>query len=98
MATTKSKKGLCHLVTQASLKVSQEVLKQELERNLDDLKTGILTYKKPTSDSLAAFTNNKKVANKLTTFILELSKFIDVEEVKTKSILQIYLAGKLFRS
>ena len=119
MATTKSKKALCHLVCQASSEVSEEVLKQELERNTDDLLNGILTYPKPTSASLAAFTSSKKVANKLTSFIIgkimskirffflkcatvgldeffisELSKFINVEESTTKTILQTYLAGE----
>ena len=70
MATTKSKKALCHLVCQASSEVSEEVLKQELERNTEDLLNGILTYPKPTSASLAAFTSSKKVANKLTSFII----------------------------
>ena len=119
MATTKSKKALCHLVCQASSEVSEEVLKQELERNTEDLLNGILTYPKPTSASLAAFTSSKKVANKLTSFIIgkimskirifflnydtvvhdeyfisELSKFINVEESTTKTILQTYLAGE----
>ena len=69
MATTKSKKALCHLVCQASSEVSEEVLKQELDRNTDDLLNGILTHSKPTPASLAAFTSNKKGANKLTSFI-----------------------------
>ena len=95
MATTKSKKALCHLVCQASSEVSEEVLKQELSRNVDDLRKGTLCFPKPTPASLSAFTNNKKVANKLTSFILELSKFIDVEESTTKLILQTYLAGMI---
>ena len=121
MATTKSKKALCHLVCQASSEVSEEVLQQELERNADDLLNGILTYPKPTPTSLASFTSNKKVANKLTSFIIgtqmlrvlethcfipltinclalfsDLSKFINVDESMTKSILQTYLAGKFY--
>ena len=74
MATTKSKKALCHLVCQASSEVSEEVLKQELERNTDDLLNGILTHSKPTPASLAAFTSNKKGANKLTSFIIGMKR------------------------
>ena len=74
MATTKSKKALCHLVCQASSEVSEEVLKQELDRNTDDLLNGILTHSKPTPASLAAFTSNKKGANKLTSFIIGMKK------------------------
>lgn len=99
MATTKSKKALCHLVCRGnSSEISEDVLKQELERNVEDLKKGILSHEKPTEKSLAAFTSSKKVANKLTSFIIELSKFIDVEESATKTILQTYLAGIIFAS
>ena len=96
MATTKSKKALCHLVCEASGQVSGEVLKQELERNINDLRDGILCFPKPTSESLAAFTSKKNVASKLTNFILDLSKFIHVEETMSKTILQTYLSGIIF--
>ena len=98
MATTKSKKALCHLVCQASAAVSEDVLKKELERNMDDLRGGILCYPQPTSTSSADYTTTatgagKKAANKLTSFILDLSKLINVEEKMTKTILQTYLSG-----
>ena len=93
MATTKSKKALCHLVCEASGQVSGEVLRQELARNLNDLRDGILCYPQPTSESMTAFTAKKNVASKLTNFILDLSKFIHVEETMSKTILQTYLSG-----
>ena len=95
MATTKSKKALCHLVCGASGQISSEVLKAELERNISDLRDGILCYPKPTAESLAAFTSKKNVASKLTNFILDLSKFIHVEELTSKGILQTYLSGMI---
>ena len=96
MATTKSKKALCHLVCEASAQVSGEILKQELDRNLSDLKDGILCYPKPTSESLAAFTAKRNTASKLTNFILDLSKILGVEETKTKTVLETYLSGENF--
>ena len=96
MATTKSKKALCHLVCEASAQVSGEIPKQELDRNLSDLKDGILCYPKPTSESLAAFTAKRNTASKLTNFILDLSKILGVEETKTKTVLETYLSGENF--
>ena len=90
MATTKSMKALCHLVCQASYQVSEEVLKQELlDRNIEMLQKGILSYPKLKSE-----TTSSKKSGKLASFIFELSKFIGVEESNTKGILQTYLSGK----
>ena len=89
MATTKSMKALCHLVCQASYQVSEEVLKQELERNFETLQKGILSYPKLKSETTCS-----KKSGKLASFIFELSKFIGVEESNTKGILQTYLSGK----
>jgi hypothetical protein len=94
MATTQSKKALCHLVCDASNRASEAVLRQELERNLDDLKKGILAFPKPTSVSGENFGKTRNVASKLTLFIQELSKLIQVEETRSKVILQTYLSGE----
>lgn len=88
MATTKSMKALCHLVCQASSQISEEVLHQELERNVEILQNGILSYPKLKSENSCT-----KKSGKLSTFIFELSKFIGVEESNTKGILQTYLSG-----
>ena len=88
MATTKSMKALCHLVCQASSQISEEVLNQELDRNVEILQKGILSYPKLKSENSCS-----KKSGKLSTFIFELSKFIGVEESNTKGILQTYLSG-----
>ena len=93
MATTKSMKALCHLVCQASSQISEEVLNQELDRNVEILQKGILSYPKLKSENSCS-----KKSGKLSTFIFELSKFIGVEENNTKGILQTYLSGKSKRS
>ena len=94
MTTTESKKALSHLVCQASMRASETVLRQELERNEDDLYKGILSFPKPTTSSLEAFTKKRNMASKLSSFIVELSKFLQVEEESTKTLLQTYLSGK----
>ena len=92
MATTKSMKALCHLVCSAYSQVSQEILKQELVRNVDTLQKGILVY--PTTGKPET-TTSKKVG-KLASFIQELSKVLGIEEINAKTVLQTYLSGNYY--
>ncbi len=93
--TTESKKALSHLLCQASKRASVEVLKQELERNHDSLLKGVLAYQKPTSASQQTFSKKGNMASKLSLFIVELSKFLQVEEETSRKLLQTYLSGKV---
>ena len=80
---------------QASKRASVEVLKQELERNHDSLLKGVLAYQKPTSASQQTFSKKGNMASKLSLFIVELSKFLQVEEETSRKLLQTYLSGKV---
>ena len=92
MATALSAKALSNLVCESSVRSSESVLAQELERNLDDLALGILagTQKSGKSDT----SSKKKSSGKLSTFLNELGQFLQVADDQAKSILTSYLASK----
>lgn len=93
MATTQSAKALSNLVCEASVRASEAVLRQELERNLDLLSKGVLAYDPPSQKSAEEFAKKRGVAGKLSTFIKDLSQITKVEEEKSKQLLSIYLSG-----
>ena len=86
-------KALCHLVCSAYSQVSEEILRQELERNVGTLQKGILVY--PTTGKPETSTTTKKVG-KLASFIQELSKVLGIGEANAKTVLQTYLSGNSY--
>ena len=92
MATALSAKALSNLVCESSVRSSESVLAQELERNLDDLALGILarTQRSGKSD----ISSKKKSSGKLSIFLNELGQFLQVADDQAKNILTSYLASK----
>ena len=91
MATALSAKALSNLVCESSVRSSESVLAQELERNFDDLLLGILarTQKNDKTETSA----KKKGSGKLSTFLKELGEFLEVADDQARFILTSYLAG-----
>ena len=90
MATALSAKALSNLVCESSVRSSQSVLAQELERNFEDLLLGILAR----NQSLEKNESSAKKKNvKLATFLKELGDFLEVPDDQAKIILTSYLAG-----
>ena len=90
-----SLKALANLVCEASVRTSSDVLTRELERNLPQLRKGVLAFGSPPPPptSTSALADSHK---KLSTFIRELSHFLKVSEEQSKKILATYLSGKFF--
>ena len=91
MATALSAKALSNLVCESSVRSSESVLFQELERNLDDLLLGTLAR---THKSEKDSTSSKKKTGKLSNFLKELGELLNVPEDQAKLILTSYLAGR----
>ena len=91
MATALSAKALSNLVCESSVRASQSVLAQELERNLEDLLHGILARNSKLETSVAS---TKKKNSKLGVFLQELGTFLQVSEDQARIVLTSYLAGK----
>ena len=88
-----SAKSLLHLVTEQASLASDDVLSAELKAHGGRMARGLRWFGSSTADSRKAFTAAKKKPGKLTLFLVDLAKLIDVEEDKTKQILSAYLAG-----
>ena len=91
MATALSAKALSNLVCESSVRSSESVLAQELERNFEDILFGILARNQNDDKSDVSA---KKKSSKLGLFLKELGTFLDVSEGQARVILTSYLAGK----
>ena len=90
MATALSAKALSNLVCESSVRSSESVLAQELDRNLNDLLNGVLARNQPSEKSDES---SKKKSGKLALFLSELGEFLGVDKDQAKIILTSYLAG-----
>ena len=90
MATALSAKALSNLVCESSVRSSESVLAQELERNFDDLLNGVLAR---TQTSEKSEESSKKKSGKLALFLSELGTFLGVDKDQARIILTSYLAG-----
>ena len=94
MATSLSAKALSNLVCESSVRTSEVVLNQELERNLVDIVSGVLAHTNGIKEAGSeSGTTSKKKTGKLATFLKELAQFLGVTEGRSKPILTSYLAG-----
>ena len=91
MATAFSAKALSNLVCESSVRSSESVLAQELERNFEDLLHGILARNQNVEKTAAS---TKKKNSKLGIFLKELGTFLQVSEDQARIVLTSYLAGK----
>ena len=91
MATALSAKALSNLVCESSVRSSESVLAQELERNFEDLLHGILARNQNVETTVAP---TKKKNSKLGIFLKELGTFLQVSEDQARVVLTSYLAGK----
>ena len=91
MATALSAKALSNLVCESSVRSSESVLAQELERNFEDLLHGILARMQKGDKNEASV--KKKGSGKLSTFLKELGEFLEVGDDQARFILTSYLAG-----
>ena len=94
MATALSAKALSNLVCESSVRSSETVLAQELERNLEDLLLGILARTQSGESTNDVGLSSKKKSGKLSLFLSELGQFLGVADDQAKCILTSYLAGK----
>ena len=92
MATASSAKALSNLVCESSVRSSESVLEEELERNFDDLLLGTLARSHKEENVIST---KKKSSGKLSTFLKELGEFLEVPEDQAKVILYSYLAGMI---
>ena len=90
-------KALANLVCEASVRSSDKVLTRELDRNLEDLRKGVLAFGPPPPASVAGIGTGPESHKKLGTFVRELSQFLQIGEEKSRRILSTYLAGKLLK-
>ena len=90
MATALSAKALSNLVCESSVRSSESVLAQELERNFDDLLNGVLARAQTSEKSEES---SKKKSGKLALFLSELGTFLGVDKDQARIILTSYLAG-----
>ena len=88
-----SVKALANLVCESSVRSSSNILTRELDRNLNDLKNGVLAFGPPPS-ATSSSTQTAGDSKKLGTFVRELSQFFQINEEQSKKILSTYLAGK----
>ena len=94
MATALSAKALSNLVCESSVRSSESVLAQELERNFVDLLHGVLARNQQSEKSEEA---SKKKSGKLALFLSELGAFLGVEKDQARIILTSYLAGNALK-
>ena len=92
MATAVSAKALSNLVCESSVRSSESVLAQELDRNITDLLYGVLARNQTTEKSEES---SKKKSGKLAIFLAELGTFLGVNKDEARVILTSYLAGKI---
>ena len=90
MATSLSSKALSNLVCESSVRSSETVLNQELERNLRDLVAGVLAFQSASSEPSVS---GPKKKGKLASFLKDLTGFLNVADERSKPILTSYLAG-----
>ena len=78
MATALSAKALSNLVCESSVRSSESVLAQELDRNLNDLFNGVLARNQPSEKTDES---SKKKSGKLAIFLSELGAFLGVDKI-----------------